>query len=264
MLPYKAFYELLREAVLDGGLTSRNRVEAEARAADDLEITFPTYAALAAWGRDGLDLIIKIALDGHTVKSKSAALTLFTGLASSGQISADRSLFIDPVFASFVNGRIDTRTIRPIARQALRVLVMSLPTEDLLIPLSQSFMHQQLMPPIQPTQFAQELIASLGAKWLHFGPPALDSYERMLTESANDEPAFQTFFCRFPQLLDPMAIQVWSQPDFHGAAEPDFVIRRADDSYLVVEIECPGKPSSDEDRTIRPRNGPRRKAGAGL
>nr|WP_249794049.1 Shedu anti-phage system protein SduA domain-containing protein [Bradyrhizobium sp. BRP56] len=63
----------------------------------------------------------------------------------------------------------------------------------------------------------------------------------MLTARANDEPAFQEFFCTYPQLLDPLAVQVWSQPDFHGAAEPDFVIRRADDSYLVVEIECPGK-----------------------
>jgi hypothetical protein len=46
---------------------------------------------------------------------------------------------------------------------------------------------------------------------------------------------------KHPQILDPMAQQVWSQPDFHGAHEPDFVIRRADNSYLIVEIETPGK-----------------------
>ncbi len=38
-----------------------------------------------------------------------------------------------------------------------------------------------------------------------------------------------------------MTVEVWSQPDFHGALEPDFVIRRAGDSYLVVEIERPAK-----------------------
>jgi hypothetical protein len=38
-----------------------------------------------------------------------------------------------------------------------------------------------------------------------------------------------------------MALQVWSQPDLHGAHEPDFIIRRADNSYLIVEIETPGK-----------------------
>jgi hypothetical protein len=237
MLSLKGIYKLLRSAVSEGGTTSRSRVEAEARASDELEITFPTYAALATWGRDGLELIVRIAIDGRTVKSKSAALTLFTMLATSGQLSVGRCWMIDPAFAAFVNGRVDAETMKPAARQALRVLIMSLPTDDLLIPLSQSFLHLQM----QSLELAEELVASLGAKWFRFGPPMLDRYERMLMENENDEPSFQEFFCTFPQLLDPMAVQVWSQPDFHGAAEPDFVIRRADDSYLVVEIECPGK-----------------------
>lgn len=237
MLSLVDIYRLLRAAVSDGGLTSRNRVETEARISDELEITFPAYAALATWGQEGLELIVKIAIDGHTVKSKSAALTLFTMLATFGQVAAEGRLMIDPAFASFVNGRINSATTKTAARQALRMLVMSLPADDLLIPLSQSFMHLAMQSP----ELAQELVASLGTKWLHFGPPALDRYERMLVESANDEPAFQAFFCTFPQFLDPMAIHVWCQPDFHGVLQPDFVIRRADNSYLVVEIECPGK-----------------------
>ena len=236
-----ALYELLQDAILDGGLAARNRVEAEARAADELEVTFPTYAALATWGRDGLDLIVRIAIDGHTVKSKSAALTLFTVLATSGQLSTDQFILIDPTFATFVNKNIDAATTKSAARYALRLLIMSLPTDDLLTPLSQSFMHLRLQLQVPPPELVQQLVAAIGTKWLRFGPPALDQYAQMLKERANDEPAFQAFFCSFPQLLDPMAIQAWSQPDFHGAAEPDFVIRRADDSYLVVEIECPGK-----------------------
>ena len=231
------FYALLRAAVSDGGRTSRDRVEVEARISDELEITFSVYAALATWGREGLDLIVRIAVDGRTVKSKSAALTLFTILATSGQFSAGGGLLIDPAFATFLNGRIDMVAIKTMARQALRMLIVSLPIDDLLIPLSQSFMHLTMQSP----ELAQELVSSLSTKWLRFGPPALDEYERMLVESANDERAFQAFFCTFPQLLDPMALHVWSQPDLHGALQPDFIIRRADDSYLVVEIECPGK-----------------------
>ncbi len=238
-----ACYKMLQDAISDGGLAARNRVEAEARAADELEITFPTYAALATWGREGLDLIVKIAIDGHTVKSKSAALTLFTVLATSGQLSTDQLLMINPTFAALVNKNIDTATTKLAARHALRLLIMSLPTDDLLTPLSQSLLHLhlQMQAQVSSPELVQQLVAAISTKWLRFGPPALDKYALMLTEHANDEPAFQAFFCSFPQLLDPMAIQAWSQPDFHGAAEPDFVIRRADDSYLVVEIECPGK-----------------------
>jgi hypothetical protein len=32
-----------------------------------------------------------------------------------------------------------------------------------------------------------------------------------------------------------------AQPNLHGARRPDFVIRRFDNSYVVVEIETPGK-----------------------
>src|SRR5258707_271565 len=124
MLSLKGIYELLGAAVSDGGLTSRSYVEAEARTSDELQFTFPAYAALATWGREGLDLIVKIAIDGHTVKSKSAALTLLTMLATSGQLSDCGTVMIDSAFAAFVNGRIDAATMKPAAQQALRVLIM--------------------------------------------------------------------------------------------------------------------------------------------
>ncbi|MCA1395480.1 Shedu anti-phage system protein SduA domain-containing protein [Bradyrhizobium sp. BRP56] len=238
---FDTFYALLQDAITDGGLAARNRVEVEARAADELAITFPAYAALTTWGRKGFEVIVDIAIKGRTVKSKSAALTLFTVLGASGRLSVNQLLMTNPRFIALVNSKFDATTTKPAARYALRSLVMSLPTDDLLIPLSQSFMHLQLQPEEPAPELVQHLVGAISAKWLRFGPPALDRYEHMLTARANDEPAFQEFFCTYPQLLDPLAVQVWSQPDFHGAAEPDFVIRRADDSYLVVEIECPGK-----------------------
>ncbi|MBR0951278.1 Shedu anti-phage system protein SduA domain-containing protein [Bradyrhizobium canariense] len=234
---FSEFYELLRAAVTDGGRAALKRVEAQAKAADDLEITFPTYAALASWGQEGLDLIVKVAITHHTVRSKSAALTLLALLARQGELGTKRSWMIDQSFQRFVNDRFSSMNISSSARQSLRILIMSLPTDDLLLPLSQSFVHLQM----ESEELVQELVSAFGAKWLHFGPPVLKDYEEMIEHSSNDEAAFQEFFCTFPQLLDPMAIQVWSQPNFHGAAEPDFVVRRTDDSYLVIEIETPGK-----------------------
>lgn len=207
-----------------------------ARDADDLFVTFPAYAALMAWGAEGMALMVGIALMHPTVKSKSAALTLFSIAALDGRISATPMTMLPPSIQKAANAKADLRVLRSDASQALRTLILSLPTDDLMIPLSQSIMH------LMDRQDAVEtLVAALGVKWLRFGPPVLDQYRRLIAESPDDEPAFQGFFCRYPQLLDPMAVQVWSQPDFHGALEPDFVVRRADDSYLVVEIECPGK-----------------------
>lgn len=229
-------YDLIEAAVIDGGLAARGRVEAVARDADDLFVTFPAYAALMAWGAEGMRIIVGIALTHHTVKSKSAALTLFSIAALDGRISSPPMIKVPPSIQKAANAKADSRVLRSDASQALRTLILSLPADDLMVPLSQSVMHLMGREDVMET-----LVTALGVKWLRFGPPVLDEYRRLIAESPDDEPAFQAFFCRYPQLLDPMAVQVWSQPDFHGALEPDFVVRRADDSYLVVEIECPGK-----------------------
>lgn len=208
-----------------------------ARDADDLFVTFPAYAALMAWGAEGMGLIVDIALTHSKVKSKSAALTLFSLAALDGTISPPRSMTIfPPSIQKAVNAKADPGVLRSNASHALRMLILSLPTDDLMIPLSQSIIHL-----MDRQDVVETLVTALGVKWLRFGPPALDHYRQLIAESPDDEAAFQAFFCRYPQLLDPMAVKVWSQPDFHGALEPDFVVRRADDSYLVIEIECPGK-----------------------
>lgn len=229
-------YGLLEAAVIDGGLAARGRVEAVARDADDLLVTFPAYAALMAWGAEGMRLIVGIALTHPKVKSKSAALTLFSIAALDGKIASTRMTWVPPSLQKAANAKADSRVLRSDASQALRTLILSLPMEDLMIPISQSVLNL-----MDRQDVVERLVTALGVKWLRFGPPVLDEYSRLIAENPDDEPAFQAFFCRYPQLLDPMAVQVWSQPDFHGALEPDFVVRRADDSYLVVEIECPGK-----------------------
>ena len=88
---------------------------------------------------------------------------------------------------------------------------------------------------------AKEIFAALSSRWLTISEPLLQRYEDLIAANPESEPVFQTFFTEHPQLLDPMAAEVWPQPRLHGAEIPDFVIRRFDDSYVVVEIETPAK-----------------------
>ncbi len=88
---------------------------------------------------------------------------------------------------------------------------------------------------------ARELFAALAARWLAVSHVTLDQFEALIRSSAGDEPAFQGFLEAHPQLLDPAAMMVWAQPNIVGAKSPDFVVRRIDNTYLVVEIEVPGK-----------------------
>ncbi len=213
---------------------ARDRISAIAENADGLEEIFPAYVALATWGENGFEEITRIALAGETVKIVSAALTVLSSIVEHGRILG--TVFVEQNILNIANERISIQDCLS-ARHALTAMVMAIPTEDLMLPLSQSFMHYALGAMEAP----KILSLVISSKWMKFGPAVLDRFEQMLITHADDEPAFQAFFCVYPQMLDPMAVKVWSQADLHGAVEPDFVLQRVDDSYLVVEIETPGK-----------------------
>ncbi|WP_020046824.1 Shedu anti-phage system protein SduA domain-containing protein [Rhizobium leguminosarum] len=88
---------------------------------------------------------------------------------------------------------------------------------------------------------AKVLSAAMSARWSATSMQVLREFDELVANQPSHEPAFQLFLTQHPQLLDPFAIQVWPQPNLYGAKAPDFIVRRADDTYLVIEIECPGK-----------------------
>lgn len=219
-----------------GGTSDRDALAAVARDADGLEVALPAFAALLCWGQSGIDLILNVALSETTVKRKAGALFLLSQLADQGRILGGE--LIGDKLAEAVNKKLDVVAIRPAARHALRELILSIPTDVLFNPLNTAMMFLRIA---QAPSAIEELLSALSARWIRFGRPAIEQFEQLIANSPADEPAFQEFFSTYPQFLDPMAVQVWTQPDFHGAAEPDFVVRRADDTYLIVEIECPAK-----------------------
>lgn len=237
------------KAVEDGGRAARDQVEAIARATGEMALIFLCHGAFTRWGADGLQLIVDIAVTHRTVKSKAAALTILASLARHGALPPGGHYAL-PLPLDPKDLQLDSLAIRAPAKQALRLLLLSLPDDELLLPLHQSIIHLQRTDADTDTGAQSELVRALSARWLQIGPAVLNQYEQLLLEAPSDEPAFQRFFCDYPQLLDPMAVHVWSRPDFHGVLEPDFVVRRADDSYLVIEIECPGKSLITRDNRL--------------
>jgi len=88
---------------------------------------------------------------------------------------------------------------------------------------------------------ARELFAAVSKRWLAVSTPVLNSFDALIRSEPGNEVAFQEFLTAHPQILDPLAIRVWPQPDLFGFKEPDFVVQRADGTFMVIEIECPAK-----------------------
>jgi hypothetical protein len=204
------------------------------------EFKAPAGLCLIHWGQPGLQALVQAALRTPTVKNLAIAMDVLAAVGTDAPVPLIGLHLglrhpLELVDAA-VNAHPDLRSQ---SRAHLTDLVLSIGDEDTLISaVALSIQHVGFYEP----SGAKQVFAALAARWLTVGRRNLNEYAAALTAHAADEPWFQRHFESFPQMLDPMALQLWPQPDFHGFREPDFIIQRTDDSYLVVEIESPSKP----------------------
>lgn len=126
------------------------------------------------------------------------------------------------------------------ARRKLVELVLGAGNEDdLMLSLANVFQRHFLKR--DGVNAAKHLVQAVASRWFAIGDRTLQAYQDLIVAFSDDEPSFQKFFEVNPQFLDPMAVEVWPEPNLFGSRKPDFVVKRSDGSYLVVEIECPSK-----------------------
>ena len=237
------FYKWLMDHVRDGGSNSLSALSEFALHESELLFKSPAMAAMLAWGEEGCEAVVKTALANPRPKTLSVAYTCLSTAAHGDAIDPVLLLVENEELIAAINSAIAGRRLQTAARKGLLDLIQSLNADDLLMPLETAFTQMGM----SGGHIASELVRAMSSRWFRIGPSVIAEYESLIRANSSDEPSFQRFFSQHPQLLDPTAVEVWSQPDFHGAHEPDFVIRRADNSYLVVDIETPGQQLIAED-----------------
>lgn len=209
----------------------------------------PAYLIAAFWGERGIDALVETALDRYRKRGLDRTLSMaaraLAGVAVSASIDAK---FFDDVAAFWgAERRNEVKNFLAAvsnesghARRALRVLLLSIDEADAATAGTLASMGLLVHP--ENVSIQSEIFTALALRSFALGPPVLDAYRHLIDDLSVDEPKLQQFLSMYPQLLEPTAIDAWSKPDLHGLREPDFVIRRQDDSYVVVEIEVPSKP----------------------
>ena len=241
--PYRDIQKLLRK------FTSKQTTESLVATAllfedmydgDTLNILLkqPSAYSLIAWGRHGLDALVESAIRTNTTKNRSITFEILSTLASNES----------PLFLHLEDVELRARILRTISeppglsdysRLLLSKYIRSFEDEsDMLLGLS-NLMQKGFLS--DNTQIVKTAFNGIAGRWLRIGRPTLDEYQRIIEQKPDDESIFQAFFESNTQILEPLSYQVWSRPDILGHREPDFVIRKADDTYLVVEIENPKK-----------------------
>lgn len=231
---------LLRDCVQDASLEALTSV---CRLYEDMygghtfnmEVKGPAAAALLVWKEEGLRALSEAAKRRPTGKNSGLALQLLA-MAASGDVP-QRFFRIDPIVDERVDSAADDPVIRDLANSLLVDLILSFDDDDVA-----SYVGTTLMGfSFSQARAAKQLVTAVSRRWMAMSTPVLDEFNELIKTCPSDEPAFQAFLIRHPQLLDPLAHEVWPQPNLFGFREPDFIVKRADGTYMVVEIECPGK-----------------------
>lgn len=201
------------------------------------ELQSPAASSLLLFGEAGLRELYDIALHNLDRRQAKMSLELLASIAA-GSGTAPLSL-VDQEFAIHLDDHLKKHpTLSDIAQRYLTEIVLAYRDEDDLI-MSVGSALSNLTTSSKPA--ARKLFEAISARWLAISAPVLSDYQALLTSDADNEATFQKFLTIHPHILDPFAVEVWPQPDLYGFKAPDFIIQRADNAYVLVEIECPAK-----------------------
>lgn len=239
----KSFHEFLSSCMRDGSSNAREHVRR--LFVDDYgghtfkwEFKEPAGMSLLAWGDAGIDEIKRAFFANDSFANRTIAFDILSAAAAGKGPTRVELGASSEVWAQITDGGKLPMAVQRAARRALVDLVLSIDAIDDVAGLIGGVLQKQQF---RDDGAAIELIRAASSRWLAIGDTVLNDFRKLISTSANDEPVFQNFLEANPQLLDPMAIQVWPEPNLFGSRKPDFVVKRSDGSYLVVEIECPGK-----------------------
>lgn len=209
---------------------------------ETLNLLFKSPAAycLLAWRHDGIEALVENALTEPTSKNFSLAFRLLASVANGCEPQSIAIPQSDTVLREAVSRAAGAwEHLALPARQHLNKLMLSIEDDQEAALYAATAIHGLAV--LDPDA-TSTLSHALALRSTAVGPKILAAYDDILNRQSDDEAIFQSFLEKHPLLLDPRAFQVWAKPDFHGKLEPDFVIRRYDNSYVIVEIETPAKP----------------------
>ncbi|MFI7077160.1 Shedu anti-phage system protein SduA domain-containing protein [Micromonospora sp. NPDC049903] len=134
-----------------------------------------------------------------------------------------------------------TETARDRARDALDELILSSKENSVLFSkiigiIGREAIKNQVVDGVN--DFFQHVIKVLTAGSIAIPAPLLDTFENLISQDLPEE-RYQEFLKAHPTVLDPLAAEVIAKHRLGDDYVTDFVIRRHDLRYLVVEIEKP-------------------------
>jgi hypothetical protein len=238
-------YALLRECVAQRSPEALAVVQmlAEEDYGDEayaFERKAPSAYTLCCWGESGLDALVDIATRNPGASNLSLCLSVLGAVAAGAATKPLSYLAGEGQLVEAVRAATDENpALRRSAHVRLTGLLLDLETDTEAV----SAVVNQLLLPMneQDVAAASEVCMALTARWLAVGGPVLGRLQALLEARPHDRRALLRFLEAHPRVLDPAVMTLWHKPQVVRGTRPDFVLRRVDDAYVLVEVEAAGK-----------------------
>jgi hypothetical protein len=216
------------------------------RLRDSYYLEYPAAMGLLAYGAPGIDALYKLSISKDGPGAGAAAQALISAATNEhrwilGELTITAS-YLDDAAVLGLLGAVE-RNIRDPAVSALAREALSRAVHHFLTQRSGygSLSYLLSIPGVmgQGTKDVEDLIIeSIARSALQISDPLCDELESMIGRGLAER-AYQSWFEAHPAFLDPLASSVVERQPLAEKWKTDFVIRRLDDEYLLVEIEKP-------------------------
>jgi hypothetical protein len=197
-------------------------------------LAIPAVAAMPAWGAIGIAELTAITRSGfYSNDAQQILVSIASGMAASDirQIAVPDQWF-QRCWTTLPAGTIAS------AKKALAAIVLSAKTDETLFEhLIENELHSRRFRGGRADANKNFLFRLFQARSLSLNQEIIDELNLLISEAPQREETLHRFLRDHSILLDPLATKVHNKPKFGSEYVPDFVIRRLDDEYVIVELE---------------------------
>lgn len=220
-----------------------NTILSVAKLHDPLDqlIACPAMSLLPAWGTEGIQYLYEFAIDGP---HSSDALSILA-IVSLGRVPTSADLvFLRKYWDELEKYKLDLGIVPESTRRVREAILDHLTDPYMKTRLLNVISQQAMFPGNNSTQgqhFQAErlhfLMDTLIDSHLILNKEVLEQFEALLEQGPEREERLQRFLVEHPVLLDPFVTELRSKHELGDDFITDFVVRRTNNEYVVVEIE---------------------------
>ncbi len=209
---------------------------------------YPAVYSLLAYGIEGLDALYELSLCGHSVSGYWISSDALMVAAIQKSDIAISNIFLTQTYINdesfckliaIVQKNCKDKEISDYAKYLLSKLINTyISNPDHRNELGKILIKTEIALGKSCEEGRNLIIEYISKASLNLSEEICDNLDTLVKQDLNEN-EYQSYFQKFPTLLDPMASSIISTQNLGEIWKTDFVIKRLDDEYIFVEIEKP-------------------------